>query len=238
MADGSLSSALGEEGADSFQAEKMMGGRVTISANDVEECRAHFMGIAASVRASLPEPTAAVKTEDVEISPSHRVRIYIPTAAGDSLPVGLYIHSGGWYTGSIETEDFLCHMIAEQSQIILFSPEYRLAPENPYPAGLEDCCKAYEFMHAVASNYGGNPKKSFIMGGSAGGNLAACVALKYVSNAKLKLSGLIVACMVSCDPKALPGEYKKKYSSMGYRGTPLIDDISVQNARGKVSSFI
>jgi acetyl esterase/lipase len=212
----------------------MMGGRVTISASTVEECRAQFTALSAGLAASLPEPTDAVKFEDVQLSASQRVRVYIPTGATDPLPVGLYIHSGGWYTGSIEAEDFLCRTIAEQSQIILFSPEYRLAPENPYPAGLEDCCKAYEFMHATASNYGGNPQKKFIMGGSAGGNLTACVGLKYVSNAELKPAGIVVACMLSCDPKALPAEYKKRYSSLKYRNAPMIDDASVQQARGKV----
>lgn len=210
-----------------------MGGRVTISTEKVEDCRAQFAALFAGVAPFLPKPTGAVQAKDVQISASQRIRVYIPAGVSQSLPVGLYIHSGGWYTGSIEAEDFLCRLIAEKSQIILFSPDYRLAPENPYPAGLEDCFKAYEFMHATASKYGGDPKRKFIMGGSAGGGLAASVGLKYTSNPEMKPAGLILACVPTCDPKALPEEYKRRHRPDEYRGTPMIDDTSLQLARSK-----
>ena len=147
--------------------------------------------------------------------------------------MGLYIHSGGWYAGSIEAEDYLCRHIAEKSNMILFSPEYRLVPENPYPAGLEDVCAAYEFMHANATKHGGDPKKKFTMGASAGANLSACVALKYASNAELKPHGLISACMVSCDPRALPSDYKSRYTPQIYSDAPMVGNAIVHQARGK-----
>lgn len=150
--------------------------------------------------------------------------------------MGLYIHSGGWFTGSIEAEDHQCRLIAENTQMIIFSPEYRLAPENPYPAGLDDCCAAYEYMHEAAGRVGGDPTLKFIMGGSAGGNLTACVALKYTTNPKLKPAGIIVACMSSCDPKAWPAKYKAQLETGMYEETPMINAQSLRTARGRSSN--
>ncbi|OAL57102.1 alpha/beta-hydrolase [Pyrenochaeta sp. DS3sAY3a] len=181
----------------------------------------------------------SVETRDVNLNEKLRARVYIPPRSSlsttslisENIPIGLYIHSGGWFTGSIDAEDFLCRDIAFHSRIILISPEYRLAPENPFPAGLEDCFEAYEFIHARAADFGGNPRQKFIMGGSAGGNLTACVALKYASNPELRPSGVMVSCMTSCDPSALPAEYLGRYSPEKYQDTPVIDRQSVQVAR-------
>jgi versiconal hemiacetal acetate esterase len=199
----------------------MTGGRVTLLPGPVKDVRAQFEGIFAGILPLLPPPTDAVNTEDVQTK-GQRVRIYIPTDVKDPLPVGLYIHSGGWFTGSIEAEDHLCRNIAEKSKIILFSPEYRLAPEHPYPAGLDDCCAAYEWMHDNASKYGGDSKKKFIMGGSAGGNLTACVGLKYTSHSEFRPSGLIIACPQTCDVNAFPEEYKKRFTPEKYADSPMI----------------
>lgn len=211
----------------------MGGGRIVLPAEPVEQSRQRFAGIFANIAPFLPPPTDAVRTEDVQITSIQRVRIYTPAGATDAHPVGLYIHSGGWYSGSIEGEDFLCRFIAEKSKVILFSPEYRLAPEDPYPAGLEDVCAAYEFMSTTAAKYGGDPKRKLIMGGSAGANLAACVALKYASSPELKPTGLIVACMTSCDPRVLPAEYKSRFNPSLYSDAPMIGNEIVQQARGK-----
>ena len=203
---------------------------MTLQPGPVNEVRAKFEGIFSGIMPFLPQPTDAIQTEDVQVN-GKRVRIYMPTGTADLLPVGLYIHSGGWFTGNIEGEDHICRKIAEDSKIILFSPEYRLAPEHPYPAGLDDCCAAYEWMHDAASKYKGDPKVKCIMGGSAGGNLAACVALRYSSNSALKPSGLIVACLQSCDSNVFPEEYKKRYTPELYVDSPMIGrDIMLQAA--------
>lgn len=210
----------------------MMGGRVVIEADSIEKTREKFVGIFAGLAPFIPPPTDAVRSEDVQLTPTQRVRIYTPSGGIKPLPVGLYIHSGGWFTGSIEGEDHLCRTIAEKSNVILFSPDYRLAPENPYPAGLDDVCAAYEFMHAKATEYGGDQKRKLIMGGSAGGNLAACVALKYASNQDLKPAGLVSACLASCDPLALPSEYKSRHTPERYSDAPMIGNSILQQARG------
>ena len=200
----------------------MTGGRVTLLSAPVNDVRDQFMGIFAGIIPFLPIPNDAVKTEDIQMREDQRVRIYTPTGFKDPLPVGLYIHCGGWFSGSIEGEDHLCRNIAENSKIILLSPEYRLAPEHSYPAGLNDCCAAYEWMHANASKYGGDYKKKFLMGGSAGGNLAACVGLKYASDPELRPSGLILACLQTCDVNAFPEPYKKRFTPEKYADSPMI----------------
>lgn len=203
-------------------AEQMMGGRNTMMPAPVSNCRAEFDTIFATLKPMLPPPSDAVKSEDVEYKPGISLRIYTPNGAARPLPVGLYIHSGGWFAGSIEHEDFLCRNIAEHSQIILVSPEYRLAPENPYPAALDDCCATYEWMHRNATQHGGDSTRKFIMGGSAGGNLSACVALKYASDPALQPSGLITACLQSCDVTVLPEEYRERYTPEIYADSPVI----------------
>lgn len=210
----------------------MTGGRVCLTPGPVDDVRARFDGIFAGVKPFLPPPTAAVETEDTQIEKDVKIRIYIPTGARDPLPIGLYIHSGGWFSGSIKHEDHLCRNIAENSKIILFSPEYRLAPENPYPAGFDDCCATYEWMHANASKYGGDSKKKFIMGGSAGGSLTASVGLKYCSNTELRPSGLVIACAQTCDVDAFPEEYKQRYTPEKFADSPMIGREIMLQASG------
>ncbi|KAK5312382.1 hypothetical protein LTR70_008224 [Exophiala xenobiotica] len=180
----------------------------------------------------LPPPTDAVSTTDVTVPSSGQgVRIYNPTRTTGKLPVGLYIHSGGWYAGSIENEDFLCRNVAENAEIVLYSVEYRLAPEHPFPAGLDDVCAAYEFMHETAAGNGADPTQKFIMGGSAGGNYTAAVGLKYATNADLKAKGLCIFVPATCDPSALPDEYKAKYTPERYEDAPVLGNDLVRQAR-------
>jgi acetyl esterase/lipase len=217
--------------------EQMMGGRQTLPAEPVDQARDRFRGIFGAVAPFIPPPTDAVRTEDVQISPTQRIRIYTPANAEGrepgKIPVGLYIHSGGWYGGSVELEDHLARIICEQAKVMLFSPDYRLAPENPYPAGLDDVCTAYEWMHHNAAKYCGDPAKKAIMGGSAGGNLTACVAVKYASQGDLAPVGVIAAVLASCDPAVMPDEYKKRYTPELYADAPLVGNEIVAQARSK-----
>ena len=208
-------------------------------AEPVDQSRARFAGMFEMLKSLLPPPTDAVETVDVTVPSSHRrVRIYKPTQTTSTPPVGLYIHSGGWYAGSIENEDFLCRNVAENSQIVLYSVDYRLAPEHPYPGGLEDVCAAYEFMHETAADHGADPARKFIMGGSAGGNLTAAVGLKYTTNTELKPRGLCIFVLATCDPSVLPDEYKSRYTPELYEDSPMIGNDLVRQAAGKSISII
>jgi acetyl esterase len=107
------------------------------------------------------------------------VRIYRPVtpADGEAQPALVWFHGGGWVLGSINSADPVCRELAAASGAVVVSVGYRLAPEHPHPAGFEDCYAALEWVHADAAALGIDPARLAIGGDSAGGNLAAVVAL-------------------------------------------------------------
>ncbi|ETN36202.1 uncharacterized protein HMPREF1541_08479 [Cyphellophora europaea CBS 101466] len=208
-----------------------MGGRPKLSYESAQVSREQFSHLFAALAAASPPKPDSIKEEVVQITPERYVKIYTPAQASGQLPVGLYVHSGGWYAGAVEFEDGLCRDIVQRSNIILFSPEYGLAPENPFPDGLNDVCKAYEWMHENASKYGGDPTRKAVMGGSAGANLSACVAVKYASDHALRPSAILLGAMASCDPRALPDEYRRRLTPEKYKDLPMISTQDMITAR-------
>lgn len=210
-----------------------MGGRQTLPAEPVEQARARFDMIFAMLKPILPPPTDAVIATDTTVpSSGQKIRIYKPasSASSGSLPVGLYIHSGGWYSGSVEHEDYIARNVCENSNVILYSPEYRLAPENPYPAGHSDVYAAYEYMCQSAVENGGDPRKKFVMGGSAGGNLAASTILKYARHPELKPQGAVIVCPGTAHTEILNTVYKDRYHEELYSDSPMIGNELMQQA--------
>eukprot|EP01037_Dinobryon_pediforme_P026113 gene26113-28522_t len=106
------------------------------------------------------------------------VRLYrgigAPAASGPGL---LYLHGGGWVIGNLESHDEICRWFANLSACTVVCPDYRLAPEHKFPAGLMDCAAALSFMSASAGDLGLDPRRIAVAGDSAGGNLAAVLAL-------------------------------------------------------------
>jgi acetyl esterase/lipase len=110
--------------------------------------------------------------------PDVTVRVYRPKArAAECVPAVLYIHGGGFYVGSIDTEHGGAARMSQELAVVVVSVEYRLAPEHPFPAGLEDCYAALVWLHAQADELGVDTERVAINGGSAGGGLAAGLAL-------------------------------------------------------------
>jgi acetyl esterase len=103
------------------------------------------------------------------------VRLYLPSAARP-LPVLLYFFGGGWVLGSRDAVDPVCRRLANATPCAVASVEYRLAPEHPFPAGLEDCYAATRRMAEQAAELDLDPGRIAVGGASAGGNLAAAVA--------------------------------------------------------------
>ena len=103
------------------------------------------------------------------------VRLYRPSADKD-LGLLVYFHGGGWVLGSIDSHDATCRSIANASGCAVLSVDYRLAPEDPFPAGLEDSLKATAWAAANADSLGIDATRIAVGGDSAGGNLAAVVA--------------------------------------------------------------
>lgn len=90
-------------------------------------------------------------------------------------PVVVFFHGGGWTLGALSDYDVLLRSLAGLSGAIFVSIDYRLAPEHPFPAGLNDARAAAAFIHRQAEGLGGDPHRFAVMGDSAGGNLAAVV---------------------------------------------------------------
>lgn len=106
------------------------------------------------------------------------IRIYTPVATSGALPVLVFFHGGGWVIGNIATHDKLCRTLANESCCVVVSVDYRLAPEAPFPAAVDDCYAALEWVEKNASEIGGDANRIAVGGDSAGGNLAAVMALK------------------------------------------------------------
>jgi acetyl esterase len=106
-----------------------------------------------------------------------RVRVYRPRST-ELLPVVLWFHGGGWVVGTIESHDPLCRALANRTPCVVVSVDYRLAPEAPFPAGLDDAWAATQWVAEETLELGADPSRIVVAGDSAGGNLAAAVALR------------------------------------------------------------
>ncbi|MCA0145312.1 alpha/beta hydrolase [Blastococcus sp. LR1] len=106
------------------------------------------------------------------------VRVYRPAgAAGETLPLVVNFHGGGWVVGSRDQSDWLCSNVAATARAVVVSVDYRLAPAHPWPAAAEDCYAALVDVVARAGEWSADPNRVAVMGDSAGGNLAAVATL-------------------------------------------------------------
>lgn len=120
-------------------------------------------------------PRPAVRTRDERIA-GVRVRRYFGTPLADAgAPAVLYLHGGGWAAGSLDSHDAPCLRLAEAAGVDVISVDYRLAPEHPFPAGLDDVMAVYA---ALVGGADGRPaRRVAVVGDSAGANLAAVACL-------------------------------------------------------------
>ncbi len=151
-------------------------GPLFLRAETPEQARAKMQ---AMLEASPVPPQEIYRVEDRHIpGPGGQIpiRIYTPSAR---LPVGVlvYFHGGGWVLGDLQSHDNLCRAIANSAGCLVVSVDYRLAPEHKFPAAPNDCYAATKWVAANAASFGGIPDKLAVGGDSAGGNLAAAVAL-------------------------------------------------------------
>ena len=105
-----------------------------------------------------------------------RARHYAPPTAAESEDLLVYLHGGGFVIGDIETHDEACRLLCLHASTHVLSVEYRLAPEHPFPAGLEDAVSALGWAQEHAGRFGAAPARVSVGGDSAGGNLAAVAA--------------------------------------------------------------
>jgi len=147
----------------------------------VDQARAQYMhgragflaaeeAVASAADASIPGPGGAIP-----------VRIYRPLGshAGDILPALLFFHGGGWVFGNLDSHDRLCRALANAARCCVVAVDYRLAPEHPFPAAVDDAIAAITHVVRHASALGVDAQRIAAAGDSAGGNLAAVAALHF-----------------------------------------------------------
>ncbi len=149
--------------------------------DDLPGTRANFNQMVAAMRGILP-PVEGVSMEDhhvpgTEGAPKVLVRVYTPDNRPAVLPGMVWIHGGGYIVGSIDQDDLRMQHVARTVGCVVASVEYRLAPEHPYPAPLDDCYAGLAWFHRNAHKLGVDPKRIAVGGASAGGGLAAGLAL-------------------------------------------------------------
>ena len=130
-------------------------------------------------------------------------RLYTPHGAvTEGGPTLVYLHGGGWVTGSIESHEGICLRVASGSALRVLSVEYRLAPEHPFPAAIDDCEAALLWaLDGHGLDYGITPDRIAIGGDSAGGNMAAYLGQKYRKQLKAQVLFYPVMQMLELKPQ-------------------------------------
>ena len=125
-----------------------------------------------------PEPPAMAEVRELRAG-EVPLRLYRPagTQGADMLPVLVYFHGGGWTIGDLDTHDVLCRQLAQASGAAVVSVDYRLGPEQRFPAAVDDCVAATRWVRAQADTLALDASRLAVGGDSAGGNLAAVVCL-------------------------------------------------------------
>jgi acetyl esterase/lipase len=159
--------------------------------NDLPAARAASKQMMAMMKSRMPEVPGVI-TEDRIIpgpkkSPGVAVRIYRPQKPAGLLPALLWIHGGGYMLGDIDQEDFNAKQFTLAGGCVVVSVEYRLAPEFPYPAPLEDCYAALKWLSTHADDLKIDHSRIAVGGASAGGGLAAGLAILARDRAEVKV---------------------------------------------------
>ena len=148
---------------------------------DVDALRAMSSAMLKEFNGSIDETGVAITHVQVpsygEPEITNTVRVYTPDNKPENAPGLLYIHGGGFVVGDLEFEHNYCIEIARRLDIVVVSVDYRLAPENPYPAAVNDCYGALLWFHQEAGSRGVDPERIAVFGQSAGGGLTAATVL-------------------------------------------------------------
>lgn len=138
------------------------------------------------------------------------VRVYVPGSSDAERVLVVYLHGGGWVSGDLDMHDPTCRSLANGADAVVVNVDYRLAPENPYPAPLDDAAEAVEWAIEHAASWGADPARTVVAGTSAGANLAAAVAVRRVqAAARPPLLGQVLIYPV-LDASMQTGSYAEK----------------------------
>jgi acetyl esterase len=148
--------------------------------DDPESARSQLDDLIAMINSSVE--TTGLTIDDLSVpgppdAPAVRVRVYAPKERSGPVPGLLDIHGGGFVVGNVDLEHAFAARIASSVGVVVVAVEYRLAPEHPFPAGLEDCYAVLEWIADSSSELGVDRERIGVYGQSAGGGLAAALAL-------------------------------------------------------------
>jgi len=127
-----------------------------------------------------PDPPAVGAVRELTVAGgtgSIAARLYLPAAPASPPPVLAYFHGGGWTIGDLDTHDVLCRQLCVASGVALLSVDYGLGPERRFPAAFDDCLAATRWLQREGAAFGVDARRLAVGGDSAGGNLAAAVAI-------------------------------------------------------------
>ncbi len=155
--------------------------------------------------------------------PDLPVRVYTPPSrASKPLPVLAFLHGGGWVAGSLATHDPFCRLLAPLAGVSIVSVGYRLAPEHPYPAALEDAHAAIVWAEAHAAEWGGDAAHLALGGDSAGGHLAAVTANQLASiKGAPRIDALLLLYPVTDHPSAHHASYAENATGYGLEAATM-----------------
>lgn len=149
--------------------------------------------------------------EDIKISLTHRdinVRVFNDFDDKENHKIIIFLHGGGWVSGSIESYTNFCHRLSKETNRIVLLIDYRLAPEYPFPAGFDDCFDITYLIIKNIKNLNLKRKDICLMGDSAGANLAAAIAHKARNTRKFKISKMILLYPTLQNDYSLKTPYK------------------------------
>lgn len=176
-------------------------GAPALSEGSVEQARRNYLAAPRPMADPLPH---VIDLEIPGTSSQIAVRVYSAVSAPSALPIVLFAHGGGWVLSSVDGHDHLARRLALETGALVVSVEYRLAPEHPFPAAHDDCWDVLQYLVSSGADLGGDPDRIVVCGDSAGGNLAAGIAIR-ARDAGLPLRGqvLIYPC-IDDQPSAYP----------------------------------
>ncbi|KAH6988665.1 Alpha/Beta hydrolase protein [Ilyonectria destructans] len=138
---------------------------------------------------------------------TNQVRVYTPNDPPKPGAVIIYVHGGGWTMGDLDSEDAVCRTMCNSTGAVVVSVDYRKAPENPFPIGLEDVWAGVLWIFEHLESLGGSRGRVILGGLSAGGNITAVLAQRARETNQVSFCGQILRIPLVVHPMAQPAEF-------------------------------
>ncbi|RYY78416.1 MAG: alpha/beta hydrolase [Moraxellaceae bacterium] len=200
---------------------RQMEGGGSLVTRDAVKSRRHFRREMLSIVAK-PTPVAQVKNFQIDGPASKlNVRHYLPEQH-QGAPLLVFYHGGGFVVGDLDTHDEACRLLCHYGRMQVLSVDYRLAPEYPAPAAVDDCVAALQWAKAHATELGADPARVCVCGDSAGGNLSAVVSQQTKGTADVPAAQLLFYPVVD-----LVNEYQ---SRKAFTQGLFLSDMDIEEA--------